>query len=257
MAAHARIGLLTVTVALALSGQPTRIFTGIALDPSSARIAGATVELVLTGSTEVVTSAHTGPDGRFVILAPTAGQYDIRLRSTGFKATQVRVEKANSAEAIDIGNIVMEVIKQEIIYEAPSPLVPLLWFPLVEPLDSIDTDVCELLRDPARFRKVEVRLRTVISTYGIDTSPDLVDRNCPSVGLGFGPANEAVNHDESYRKVATYIKEYRPMTVTLLGRLDYAIAIGREPINLFYIEAVSDIIAGQPTRQILLRKSKK
>jgi hypothetical protein len=121
--------------------------------------------------------------------------------------------------------------------------------------EPIDATMCELVKDPARFLNVEVNLRSEISSYGIDTSPALFDGACSSKQLGFGPANKAVAHDQSYRKLEANMAQYSPMKVTFVGRLDYALAAGHEPVYGFRVEEVVDLIAGRPT--LVFRESGK
>jgi hypothetical protein len=245
-----KVGFVLIVAAIALCGQQSGSFTGTVLDPSGARVPIVKVELVLAGSEEVVATGRTGQDGRFLISAPGAQEYNLRLRSPGFKVAQVKVNMPSAAQVVDVGNIVIDVdrvIEDRVpIYGDGNPLVPLTWFPVVEPIEPIERSVCELSKNPARFLHVLVKLRTEVAHSGLDTGPGLFDHGCPEVLLGFGPANGAVTHDWSYRRLEEYLRQCRSVKATLMGRLELTLISGHEPTRGFRIESVSDMEAGLP-----------
>jgi hypothetical protein len=66
--------------------KPIHHLCGIVIDPLGEPISNAKVT-ILKGETELVT-VQTGPDGKFSIEPLEAGNYDLRVRSTGFQTAQ-------------------------------------------------------------------------------------------------------------------------------------------------------------------------
>jgi hypothetical protein len=257
--------LLSLIIALSgaiLSGQESVTFTGIIVDPSGARIPVADVKLVLPGSKEVVATAKlvatAGTSvGSFVISAPPSQEYELQVQTLGLKSAQVKIGKAQPGQRINIGNVVMEVLPTDIGgYYQPGPLVPVIRFPIAEPLEDIERSVCEILKDKKRFFNTEVRLRTEIAPPGLDTGYLLFD-NCPNGQLGFAPATSAVTHDWTYRTMKGYLQQQYSAIATLRGKLDYYLLVGRPPAYYFRIEEVSDLSQGTRSGAIVYPKRKK
>jgi hypothetical protein len=239
-----------------LFGRQSATFTGILVDASGARIAAIPVFLVATDSTQIV-AVLSGPDGAFSISSAPAREYVLQIVTAGFKINRVKLPKAEPGQIINIGNIAMEVAPtwMDFPYGDFAAPVPEMHFPLTDPLDDDDMDsgLCKLEKDPARFLRIQVRLRTQIAGPGLDTDQLLFDKNCQ---LPFGPAAPAVTHDWTYRMMMGYLNEQHSAKATLRGKLDYQLRTGSDPIYYFLIEEVSDLTKGPPNTIVFPRPKK-
>jgi hypothetical protein len=114
--------------------------------------------------------------------------------------------------------------------------------------DPIDTTVCEILKDPMRFHRKNVRVRAVSGT-GIDVSPALYDHNCSEwIFLRLPTAGSIVN-DWNYRTMEANLSHwFNPtLTATFEGRIEYQLMIS-EPNEMYLTVAkVSDVVVA-PSR---------
>lgn len=257
---HKLASLVLILGGAMLSGQESVTLVGIIVDQSGARIPIADLRLVSPESNQVVATAKLLATadtsvGSFAITAPPLQEYELQVETLGFKIARVKIGKAEPGQKINIGKITMEVLPC-ILYHGDDPLVPVMRFPITETLEDIHRSVCEIVKDRARFFNTEIRLRTEIAPYGIDTGELLFDGNCPGVQLGFAPATSAVTHDWTYRTLMEYLQQQYSATATLRGRLDYYLWIGGEPIYHFLIEEVSDLSRGSRTGIVYPKRKK-
>lgn len=249
----------TVLFSLALFAQQrsapdTRpvMVSGRIFDPNDALIPGVMVDLHAVGS-EHHYGTLTNEQGRFLVRVP-ADRYSLVVAHAGFKAVSKRLGETRPGDTIEVGDIVLDVdplcCTGDTIPDDPVQF----YMPLAR---TIETNVCEIAEHPDRFRDANLILRANISTYVLDAVPRLYDQSCRNRELSFGPANESLLHDWSYRRLEEYLREHRPMNVTLRGKLDFSLALGSGPVNIFRIEEIFDLTAGQPVMRVTRKKRKK
>ncbi len=85
-----------------LFAQGTARVTGSVIDPSSAAVPGAAVELLLHGGKRALLSTRTGPDGLFSIESVRPELYDLVIEAPGFQPYKLENVKVDSARATDL-----------------------------------------------------------------------------------------------------------------------------------------------------------
>jgi len=79
---------------------------GVVVDPSGAAIPGASCTLIsqATGATQ---QAISGPDGAFVFPGVSAGNYNLVVKTTGFKGLETKNIIVTASEIRSLGNLTM------------------------------------------------------------------------------------------------------------------------------------------------------
>jgi hypothetical protein len=93
----------------ALYAQSTGRITGSVSDTSGAAIAGATVNLYMTGATAVIATTNTTADGLFSFAAVQAGSYDLSIENPGFAKSITRGLVVNAARETTFPTVKLEV----------------------------------------------------------------------------------------------------------------------------------------------------
>jgi len=94
---------------VALYAQSTGRITGSVSDTSGAPVAGATVNLYMTGVTSVMATTTTTGEGLFSFAAVQAGSYDLSVENPGFSRFVTRGLVVNAARETTFPTIKLEI----------------------------------------------------------------------------------------------------------------------------------------------------
>lgn len=205
-----------------------------------------TVSLTVPASGESVASQRVGSKGRVAFDNVPRGTYQLRV-AVRFAAEINRTIAPGPGDRLDFGTIeIQRNMSCDIeTLTIPNPL------PILKPqsqTEPIDTTVCEVVNDRARFFRRLVRFRAEAYGTMIDNPWFLKDKGCPEAAIfldlpsdskdyGMHRLTEALNS----LRVGCTIYVGRSAAATFVGRPEYDFSLYGEVVLVLKAEGVEDV----------------